>query len=235
MKKLILFLLILFLFVGCAPSEEEEVVTKPWPGPPEVDLDQPAEVPREALYIETAQLSDEEEQLLSLVDNMNAYALFDFTTEAKDHILTFRTYKLENGSWQMTAGEAERDRPIRVPRGDSGGKHRMALMVGDLSCGLFVHIQQEGKNATSGTRYLYEDLSEIGDHGYMPYTLPARTEILYNQEIPLVLQLIPKEVSISIDDVNAIFEHFSDPSAFAASAENFEHIYALTVTFTLYE
>ena len=67
---------------------------------------------------------------------------------------------------------------------------------------------------------------------FSTFTLPSRTEILYNQEIPLLLKVVPHGNSINIDDVHAIFENFSDPAAFAENAEKFDLLYAVTITFS---
>ena len=232
MKKLLILTLILCFFCGCAATEEpSEAVTKPWSGKREPVLDQSPELTGKDLYIEPAQLSEDQQSLLNLLDfGREKYALFDFYIEETDHRLFFKTYQFKDGQWQFTEAEQENG-SCDLGYKTSG---RLLLDSDDLSRRLRIALQHTDGSGYTGTSY---DIgTSVYDSGmFSTYTLPERTEIIYNQEIPLLLKIVPHDNSINIDDVHAVFENFSAPAAFAENAEHFELLYAVTITFSQIE
>ena len=232
MKRLVILLLLLCLLCGCtAKNEPSEVVTKSNTGKAEPVIDQSPELTGKELYIETAQLSEDEQTLLDLIDfGHSRYVLYDFVIEDTAHQLFFKTYVFKDGQWQITP--AEQTNGSRALSYSTSG--RLLLDSEDLSRRLLIALQRADGSGYTGTAY--DTGSSVFDSGmFTAYTLPKRTEILYDQEIPLVLKVIPHDHSISKDDIHTIFENFSNPSAFAESATKFEHLYGVTITFSQIE
>ena len=229
MKKILILVLALCILCGCTAEEEPaEVMTGSSLGKHEPVIDQSPELTGKELYIESAQLTDDQQSLLHLIDlEGQKYSLFDFSIEETDHRLFFKTYEFKDGQWQIT--EAEQEHGSRtLSYGTSG---RLLLDSEDLSRQLRIALQHADDSGYIGTAY--DTGTSAYDNGmFSTFTLPARTEILYNQEIPLLLKVVPHGNSINIDDVHAIFENFSVPAAFAENAEKFDLLYAVTITFS---
>ncbi|MBQ4553332.1 MAG: hypothetical protein IJA59_10330 [Clostridia bacterium] len=166
------------------------------------------------MYIEPAQLSKEEQAIVNLLDASRA-RIFDFklTDELKSaHI---KVYRLEDGAWVPASGGGS----LRI----EGKKSRLALDFDVLADDLYVALQ--GTESSAVKRIAPEKM----DRGKMSVTttsLANRTEMQYEQEVPLIVQIISeKDVIMSYGP-----EIFSDPARL--QQYGYEYVYAVTVMFS---
>lgn len=170
------------------------------------------EVSVPTMYLEPAQLTEEEENMANLLGLYTKYHIFDFVVDDSIQSIQVNTYQLRDGAWDLISG---------------GGGHafsdpcgRIALGVDRIPDGLRVALQSEHTNSSNSHTSAPET-----DFKLMSYTtsfLSDQTDIIYEQEIPLVIQIIK-------DDINSCHvEDFSNPEEFA----EYEYVYAIAVRFS---
>ena len=167
----------------------------------------------ERMYIEPAQLTDEEQDIAELLGLNSDYLIYDFVLDGTAQSIQFNTYELENGEWSRKTGGGG--------QAFSDGSGRIALEFDRLPDGLRIALQSE--NSGGSTTYSGDGVDDDG-MGSATSTLADRSDIAYEQEIPLVIQIITSKNEIHSYDVS-YFEH---PEEYA----EYEHVYAVTVRFS---
>lgn len=165
------------------------------------------------MYIEPAQLSKEEENIGKLLGLDTDHIIYDFTLEDGIQTMEVNTYILIDGEWDMISGGGQ------VFEDTTG---RIALGYDKIAEGVRVAIQSDNENgATSYTPTIDEDFSKmtIGTT-----KLNNRTKISFDEEIPVVLQIMTTKNGIR----NQPIEQFFEPS----TLEEHEYVYAITVRFS---
>lgn len=166
------------------------------------------------MYIEPAQLSKEEENIGKLLGLDTDHIIYDFTLEDGVQTMEVNTYILIDGEWDMISGGGQAFE-------DTTG--RIALGYDKIAEGVRIAIQSDNENgATSYTPTIDEDFSKmtIGTT-----KLNKRTKISFDEEIPVVLQIMTTKNGIRNQP---IIEQFFEPN----TLEEHEYVYAITVRFS---
>lgn len=241
MKKILAVMIALMLLVtlaACAWEEEDPAVnngdteieqpTVPDENntPEENELnDQPPDpepVEEPVMEMTPAELTDEEEQILSLVGLTNTIAIYDFTADDTLQVITAYAYELgEDGAWHRISGAG-------TYFSDPQGRLSVAFdLIGES-----ITLSTQGENETNRTthsREAYENLEEeLAEAGIMTITEKRRSaaEIVYGEEILIAIQGMSSNreaESLSLSD-------FDNPQALLDAG--YEQAYALTVVFS---
>ena len=198
MKKLIIIVLAIvgmISMVGC--SDTEKTVDK--------------------MYIEPAQLTEEEEKIAALLGLNTQQQIYDFVLDETVQSIQVNTYRLIDGEWKLETGGGG--------QAFSDATGRIALSFERLDEGIRIAIQSE--HSGGSTEYdseRNEDLNEIG--GYATSILSEKTEFAYEEEIPLVVQIITSKNEV----VSYQVDYFNSPEEY----EKFEYegVFAITVRFS---
>lgn len=172
------------------------------------DLDQ--------MYIEKAELTEEEKNIADLLGLNQEYRLYDFYLDDTVKSMRINTYELIDGEWHIVAGgggEAFED---------SDG--RLALGFDNLADGLRIAVQSEHNNGS--TSYFKESKTDMAGMSYTTSTLSDKKEILYDQEIPLVIQIITSKNEVH----SYVVDYFFQPEEY--EKYDYEYVYAVTVLFS---
>lgn len=168
-----------------------------------------------AMYIQPAQLSEEEEAVAKLLGADTDQHLFDVMLDGTAVKVRTIVYELADGEWHvLTAGNMalnEDSKKGRIAFGfeDLRGEYRQALSFGkDLSVVKYGPQTEEDFTLGRGTAFLSD-----------------RTEIVYGQEIPLAVQIHTSGGIVSYST-----EYFFQPEEYEKLG--YEHVYALTVMFS---
>ena len=198
MKKWIaLFLMItgVICMVGC--SDTPETVNK--------------------MYIEPAQLTEQEEQIAALLGLNTKQCIFDFVLDDTVQSIQVNTYRLMDGEWKLETGGGG--------QAFSDAKGRIALGFERLDESIRIAIQSE--HTGGSTEYKSErnkDLEEI-DASATSF-LSQKTEITYEEEIPLALQVITSKNEI----VSYTVDYFNSPEEYEKLG--YEGVFAITIRFS---
>lgn len=167
--------------------------------------------------ISPTQLSEEEQALIDLLTlNMDSFHLLSFQAEGAKS-LQFHVYELVDGEWSL----------LQSPGGmglaaESG---RIALSFGKMTDGVRLAVQSEGQVISN--EFKIEAADDVSNMAFATSTLDkVPTSIELDQEIPLVLQVATSKNELRMYQV----DYFGMPRELAKSG--YEHIYAITVTFS---
>lgn len=168
------------------------------------------------MYIEKAKLTQEELNILELLGVDDGDIIYDFQVSDKIKAIQINTYELENGKWKLIAGGGGRTFK------DTNG--RIALSAENIAKGCRIAIQSENnKGSDSYTTEISQDQENMGR---ATSYLTNMEEIIYEEEIPLVIQIQTSKNTISSYDV----AYFNQPEEY--SGHGYEHVYAITVRFS---
>lgn len=167
------------------------------------------------MYIEPAQLNEDEEKMAQLLGGMDGQHIFDFSVDDSVQSLSIKLWKLEDGEW--TDWQADRQMLIE-------GSGRIALGFEDITEGCRIAVQtQSDFSASSGSREADEELSAMSR---TTSYLTEREEIAYDKEIPLAIQIFTDKDSVSSYDV----KYFEHPEEYEKLG--YEGVFAVTVCFS---
>lgn len=198
MKKLMVIVLAIvgmLSMAGCADKEKNE----------------------EKMYIEPAQLTEEEEEIASLLGLNTEQRIYDFTLDESVQSIQVNTYRLMDGEWKLEAGGGG--------QAFSDVEGRIALSFERLDEGLRIAIQSEHTGgATEYNSERKEDLYEIGS--FATSVLSEKTEFEYEEEIPLAVQIITSKNEV----VSYQVDYFHSPEEYEKLG--YEGVFAITVRFS---
>ena len=171
-----------------------------------VSLTACAENNLDQMYIEEAQLTEEEKNIAELLGLNQEYRLYDFSLDDTVKSMQINTYELIDGEWHIVA------------------EGRLALGFDNLADGLRIAIQSEHNNGS--TSYFKESENDITGMGYATSVLSDKQEIVYDQEIPLVIQIITSKNEVH----SYVVDYFFQPEEY--EKYDYEYVYAITVLFS---
>ncbi len=170
--------------------------------------------PGGGMQLSRAELTEEEESILSLLGGSRA-SIFDFTMDESIKTVRIERYELgQDGKWQSFGGGSF---------ALSGKEGRLALSLDPTGNEIRLAVQDE--HGTSAIKHSYPTSGFAGMSAATSMA-PAKTAIVPDQEIPLVVQILTakdKTVSYSVD-------YFFHPEEYAQ--HGYEHVYAVTATFS---
>ncbi|MBS6645152.1 MAG: hypothetical protein KH366_16365 [Clostridiaceae bacterium] len=169
-----------------------------------------------ALYIEKAVLSQQEEKIVQLLGADSGACIYDFVLDDKVKSIQINTYQLKDGKWELISGGGGQQ--------FSDTKGRLALSFENISEGLRIAVQSE--NESGSTEYSTDPLEQNSGMGRATSMLNDLKEINYDQEIPLVIQIMTSKSSIYSLDVDYFFE----PGQY--EEYGYESVYAVTIRFS---
>lgn len=167
-----------------------------------------------AMTIAPTQLTEEETALTELLGlEMKSYRLFDFQVSgAKSAKIS--AYELVDNEWSLvTAGLGD-----FTPDGPG----RIALTFGKMNEG--VSVRYQGASGGGGAQFAMPG-GESDGLFYATSVLTDLTPVELDKEIPLAIQIATSQSEIDSYYVN----YFEMPRELAK--HNYEHVYAITVTF----
>ena len=169
------------------------------------------------MYIEPAQLTEEEENIAELLELNTKYRIFDFVLDDTVQSIQVNTYRLMDGEWKLETGGGG--------QAFSDANGRIALGFERLDEGIRSAIQSEHiGGATEYKSERSEDLKEIG--GYATSVLSEKTEIVYEEEIPLVIQVITSKNEVAAYQP----DYFHYPERYEELG--YEGVFAVTIRFS---
>jgi hypothetical protein len=168
------------------------------------------------MYIEKAQLSEQEENIAKLLGANSEQLIYDFESDDNVKSLQVNTYELIDGAWELISGGGG--------QAFSDNKGRLALDFKNLAEGLRVALQSE--HDSGSTQYSTESTEDYTGMANVTSILNDLNEITYEQEIPLVVQILTTKNSVSSYNI----EYFFSPDEY--EKHGYEHIYAITILFS---
>lgn len=172
------------------------------------------------MYIEPAQLSEEEEAVAKLLGADTDQHLFDVVLDGTAKKMRTAIYELVDGEWQVRSAG-------RMALDEGTAKGRMAFGFDDLRGEYREAIQFESGDFSAIKHGRAEELEERDSNLSRTIAyLSNRREIVYDREIPLVVQINTSKNEVSSYDP----EYFFQPEEYEKFG--YEHVYALTVTFS---
>lgn len=169
------------------------------------------------MYIQPAELNEEEAAVAKLLGADTDQHLFDVVLDGTAKTVSVNTYELVDGVWELFSGGGG----VTLKEGVKEG--RMAFGFQDLR-GERREALQFGKDV-SAVSYSLEEEPEEG-LGRTTSFLSNRTEIVYGKEIPLAVQISTAQNQV----VSYNPEYFFRPEEYESLG--YEHVCALTVTFS---
>ena len=168
-----------------------------------------------SMYIEPAQLTEEEENITALLGVDTEYYMFDFALDGKAQSLQINTYALSNGEWNLISGGGGQS--------FTDAEGRIVLGFDKIAEGVRIAVQ-DSEGVGGSASYACEPADNFDGMGCAASFLSNRTEIVYEQEIPLAVQIITAKNRINSYTV----EYFNSPEEYAG----YEHVYAITARFS---
>lgn len=172
-----------------------------------------------AMYIEPAKLDEKEEAVAQLLGADRDQHLYDVVLDGTAKKVRTVVYELEDGEWHArSAGN------MALKEGEK--KARMAFGFEDLR-GDYREAVQFEKDFSAVKHSPSEELDDPEGMSRAASFLTKRTEIVYDKEIPLAVQ-----VNTTSEDGVICYgvEQFFNPEEYEALG--YEHVLALTVTFS---
>lgn len=195
MKKVFALLVLLALLAGCSAEAAP------------------------AMYMQPAELNEEEEAIAKLLGADTDQHLFDVVLDGTAKTVSVNTYVLEDGEWKLMTGGGGMALKDGVKEG------RMAFGFEDLR-GEYREAVQFGKDFTAVKYGSSEEIDDPEGMGRTTSFLSNRTEIVYGQEIPLAIQIHTTKNEV----ISYFTDYFFQPEKYEKLG--YEHVYALTVTFS---
>ncbi len=171
----------------------------------------------EKMYIEPAQLTEEEENIATLLGLNTEQRIFDFELNESVQSVQVNTYRLIDGEWKLETGGGG--------QAFSDTEGRIALSFDRLDEGIRIAIQSE--HTDGSTEYngeTSEDLKGIGS--FATSVLSEKTEIVYEEEIPLAVQVI----TVNNQVVSYHVDYFHSPEEYEKIG--YEGVFAITIRFS---
>lgn len=139
-----------------------------------------------AMYINVAQLNDDEQNIASLLGAGNDHLIFDFSVDDTIKSIQVNTYRMVNGEWKLESGGG--GRAFEDKQG------RLALGFDKIPEGLRIAFQSDNHG---GADKYEADLQGVElPTGCATTSLQAETLIEYEKEIPLVIQIVTSQNAI---------------------------------------
>lgn len=171
----------------------------------------------ENMYIEPAQLTEEEEKIAALLGLNTEQRIFDFELDETVQSIQVNTYRLIDGEWKLETGGGGQ------AFSDPDGRIALAFERLDESIRIAVQSDHTG-GSTEYKSERNEDLDEIGS--FATSVLSEKTEFEYEEEIPLAVQVITSNNQIMSYQV----DYFHSPEEYEKLG--YEGVFAVTIRFS---
>lgn len=171
----------------------------------------------ETMYIEPAQLSAEEENMGKLLGLDTDHVIYDFALKDGVRTMEVNTYVLADGKWDIISGGGQRFE-------DAAG--RLALGYDKIAEGVRIAVQSNSENGATSYTPAPETDDGFSQLAVATTKLNHRTKIVFDQEIPLVLQIMTSKNEIRSYSA----EQFFEPDQL--EKQGYEYVYAITVRFS---
>ena len=171
------------------------------------------------MYIQPAELTEEEEAVAKLLGADMDQHLFDVVLDGTAKKVRVNIYELTNGEWELRSGGGGMALKENVEKG------RLAFGFRDLRES-FREAVQFGKDFVASSWTGVEELNDPEGMGRTTSFLANRTEIVYEREIPIAIQI--NTTKNQVTSYNP--EYFFQPEEYEKFG--YEHVYALTVMFS---
>lgn len=168
-----------------------------------------------AMYLEKANLTQQEVDMAKLLGANEGQRIFDFKLDKSVKTLQVNVYHLKDGTWQLIS---DRGQPFSDPTG------RIALEFDKISDDLRIAIQSETESGS--TAFSTKEKVVIEGMSRTTSMLEDLTEVVYEEEIPLAIQICTTQDAIYSYDM----DYFHTPEKYAEY--NYEEVYAITVRFS---
>lgn len=166
------------------------------------------------MYIEEAMLSEEENHAAELFNTSERRRVYDFKVKNAPVGVEISTYQLEDGSWRVISRE---NRQVMNKRG------RIALGFDNIGDGIRVALQDSETGVVSS--YTTDAVADCGDMGWAAGVLSGHEKIGYDEEKPLILQVVT-----SGNPVNYyLVQYFYTPEVY--EDYDYEQVFAVTIRF----
>jgi hypothetical protein len=167
------------------------------------------------MFIEETKLTEQEENIVKLLGLNNEQYIYDFKLDDSLQSIQINTYELKNNSWRLISGSME---SIEDTEG------RLAFSFEKLAEGLRVALQSRRKSGSN--EYTSEPIEETEGMSITTSMLKDKTEILYEVEIPLVIQIMTTKNVITSYNL----EYFNKPDEYGK--HGYEYVHAVTIKFS---
>ena len=158
-----------------------------------------------------------EEQIAALLGLNTKQCIFDFVLDDTVQSIQVNTYRLIDGEWKLETGGGG--------QAFSDVKGRIALGFERLDEGIRIAIQSE--HTGGSTEYKSERNKELEEIDASATSfLSQKTEITYEEEIPLALQVITSKNEI----VSYTVDYFNSPEEYEKLG--YEGVFAITIRFS---
>lgn len=173
-----------------------------------------------AMYIEPAQLTEEETDIVNLLGINQGQRIFDFKVDETVQVMNISVYELVDGQWDAFIGGQEHSngRVFTDPKG------RIALTFDHLGDGIREGLQSENYSGSTAM-----DITRAPDPegtNWATSLLSRQEEIRYEEEIPLAIQIVTTKNEIRSFDTS----YFFHPEEY--EQYGYDHVYAVTVLFS---
>ena len=193
MKRLWILLLALILCTACTPA-----------------------APSPAMYVEPAQLNQDEEAIAKLLGANTEQLIYDFKVDETVQSFYLTVYHLEDGAWTVFNGGGG--------YAWSGKEGRLALDFDVIPNGMRVALQHGDQ--FSATSHTASEPMDTENTSRSTSRLSSRTALVYEQEVPLVLQTYTDRM----EHRSYSPESFFTPEVYAEGG--FTDVYAITIMFS---
>lgn len=176
------------------------------------------------MYIQPAELTEEEEAVAKLLGADTDQLLFDVVLDGTAKKMSVTVYELTDGEWEPYIGGSGSGMALKE---DEAKRGRLCFGFQDLRKDFRQAAQFDGEGYTEVNWHGREETEEDPESiSRTTAYLSNRTEIVYEKEIPVAIQINTSgNITASYDA-----EYFSRPEIYAE--QNYEHVYALTVMFS---
>lgn len=171
-----------------------------------------------SMYIRPAELNEKEEALAQLLGADRDQHLFDVALDGTAKKVRTVVYELEDGEWRVVSAG-------NIALNEGSKKGRMAFGFEDLR-GEYREAVQFEKDFRAAKYGSSEEPETEDGMSRGTALLSNRTEIVYEEEIPLAVQVNTTKNEVTSYDP----EYFFQPEEYEKLG--YEHVYALTVTFS---
>lgn len=168
------------------------------------------------MYLEKANLTKQEQDLARLLGADNGQLIFDFVVDKNIKSVQVNTYRLADGDWIQDSGGGGQELTDQ--------KGRLALEFDDLANGQRIALQSE--HNSSATSFHTEPEESGKNMTRSTSVLDTTAEIVYEQEIPLAIQISTTKNEIRSFDV----EYFFTPEEYAK--QGYDQVFAVTILFS---
>ncbi len=167
------------------------------------------------MYIETAQLTEEEKNIAELLGLNQEYRIFDFYADDTVQSMQVNTCELVNGKWKIIMGGGGQS--------VTDSKGRIALGFENIADGVRVAVQSENN---SGAVSHKKELNDFSSMSRTTSVISEKNEVIYDKEIPLVIQIMTSKNEVQ----SHVADFYFQPEEY--EKYGYEHVYAITVLFS---